>query len=65
MSRKNGVSETAAKEAVVIFVQLPAKYTKKAELTVNAGTVDAFNSAGAENVIELNGMKSELTICRK
>ena len=149
VSRKKGVSETAAKESVSIFVQLPSRYIKKAELAVNAekvevcslecdivelnirtrdvivenvvGTVeidcnldmnvdcrslkgeiainqvsatsricvpgdmvftavtkgigtsiyfekdgkavDAFDSPGAENVIELNGMKSELVIC--
>ena len=39
VNRKNGVSETAAKESVVIFVQLPLKYIKKAELAVNAETV--------------------------
>lgn len=39
VNRKNGVSETVAKESVVIFVQLPLKYIKKAELAVNAETV--------------------------
>lgn len=151
VSRKNGVSETCAKESVAVFVQLPEKYIRNAELAVNAETVEVcslecenielklkaknvvlenvvgaveidcdmdmtvdcgsvkgeiainqvsatsrmcvpedmvfttvtkgigtqiyfekggkavepFDSPGAENVIELNGMKSELTICTK
>ena len=151
VSRSKGVSETALKEGLVIFVQLPAKLIRKVELAANAETVEvcslecdsvelnvrarnvvlenvagaveidcnldmnvdcrslkgevainqvsstsricvpegtvftavtkgigthiyfekdgkaaeAFDSQGAENVIELNGMKSELTICTK
>ena len=149
VSRSEEVSEISLKEGLVIFVQLPAKYVRKAELSVNAETVEicslecdsielnvrannvvidgvagaveidcsldlnvdcrdlkgeiainqvsaasricvpesmaftavtkgigthiyyekdgksaaAFDSPKAENVIELNGMKSELTIC--
>ena len=38
--RKNGITEAAAKEAVMIFAQLPAKYIGKVELTVNAETIE-------------------------
>lgn len=146
VSRSKGVSETALKDGLIIFVQLPAKYVKKAELAANADTVEvcslecesielnvrannvvadgvrgaleidcnldmnvdcrdlkgeiainqvsatsriciprsmeftavtkgigtniyfengAADTANAENVIELNGMKSELTVCAK
>lgn len=38
--RKNGATEAAAKEALAVFVQLPAPYTGKAELAANAKTVE-------------------------
>lgn len=146
ISRPKGVSETSLKEQMVIFVQLPAKFVKKAEISANAETVEicalecesielnvrannvvidgvrgtleidcnldmnvdcrdlkgelainqvsatsklcvpknmeftavtkgigtdiylengAVNTPNAENVIELNGMRSELTVCAK
>ena len=149
LTRKNGVTEATAKDAVLIFVQVPSPYIRKIELAINAeavelsslecesieldikaqnvlleditGTVEincnldmnvvcrslrgeididqisatsrlcipegtvftavtkglgnsisfekdgapveAFDTSGAENIIELNGMKSELVIC--
>lgn len=38
--RKNGVTETAAKEAVAVFVGLPNRYLGKIEAAVNAETVE-------------------------
>ena len=40
VSRKNGVSEAAAKEAVSIFVQIPSPYIGKIECAVHAETVE-------------------------
>ena len=40
VNRKNGVSETTAKEAVSIFVQIPSPYVGKIECPVNAETVE-------------------------
>ena len=40
VNRKNGVSETTAKEAVIIFVQIPSPYVGKIECAVNAETVE-------------------------
>ena len=40
VSRKNGVSEATAKEAVSIFVQIPSPYIGKIECAVNAETVE-------------------------
>ena len=40
VNRKNGVSETTAKEAVSIFVQIPSHYVGKIECAVNAETVE-------------------------
>ena len=40
VNRKNGVTEAAAKEAVSIFVQIPAPYIGKIECAVNAETVE-------------------------
>ena len=39
VSRKNGVTEAMAKEAVSIFVQIPTPYIGKIECAVNAETV--------------------------
>lgn len=39
VTRKNGVSEATAKEAVSIFVQIPTRYTGKIECAVNAEIV--------------------------
>lgn len=38
--RRNGMTETAAKEAVSIFVQIPSPYIGKVECAVNAETVE-------------------------
>lgn len=40
VNRKNGVSETTAKKAVSIFVQIPSPYVGKIECAVNAETVE-------------------------
>ncbi len=40
VNRKNGVSEATAKEAVSIFVQIPAPYIGKMECAVHAETVE-------------------------
>jgi len=40
LSRKNGVTEAMAKEAVSIFVQIPTPYIGKIECAVNAETVE-------------------------
>ncbi len=40
VSRKNGVSEAAAKEAVSIFVQIPSPYIERIECAVHAETVE-------------------------
>lgn len=40
VNRKNGVSETTAKEAVSIFVQIPSPYVGRIECAVNAETVE-------------------------
>ncbi len=40
VSRKNGVSEASAKEAVSIFVQIPSSYIEKIECAVHAETVE-------------------------
>ena len=40
VNRKNGVTEAAAKEAIIIFVQIPSPYVGKIELEVNAETVE-------------------------
>ncbi len=39
VNRKNGVTEAAAKEAVIIFVQVPSPYMGKIELAANAKEV--------------------------
>lgn len=39
ISRRNGISEAAAKEAVSIFVQIPSTYLGKVECAVNTETV--------------------------
>lgn len=49
INRKNGVTEAAAKEALVVFVQIPSPYIGKIELAVNAETV-ALNSLECESV---------------
>ena len=38
--RKNGVTEAASKDAVMIFVQIPSPYIGKIELAVNTETVE-------------------------
>ncbi len=40
VNRKNGVSETAAKEAVSIFIQIPSPYARKIECAIHAKTVE-------------------------
>ena len=40
LTRRNGVTEAAAKEALSIFVQIPSPYIGKVECAVNAETVE-------------------------
>lgn len=40
ITRKNGMTEAAAKEALTIFVQLPNKYVGKVELAVNTENIE-------------------------
>lgn len=40
VKRKNGATEAMAKEAIIIFVQIPLSYVEKIELAVNAKTVE-------------------------
>ena len=40
--RQKGVTEATAREAVTAFVRIPSAYFKKAELTVNAETVEVY-----------------------
>lgn len=40
ISRRNGMTEAAAKEALTIFVQLPNSYVGKIEVAANAGNVE-------------------------
>lgn len=40
VSRRNGMTEAVAKEAVTIFIQLPNQYIGKIELTVNAENIE-------------------------
>lgn len=49
VNRKNGVTEADAKEAVSIFVQIPAAYIGKIELAVNAETVE-INSMECDSI---------------
>lgn len=49
VTRKNGVSEAAAKEAVSIFVQIPIQYIGKIECAVIAETVE-IHSLECENI---------------
>ena len=49
ISRKNGVTEAAAKEAVVIFVQMPNRYIGKIEAAVNAEAV-TVNSLECDSI---------------
>lgn len=49
VNRKNGVTEAAAKEAVIIFVQIPSPYVGKIELAVNAKEV-ILDSLDCESV---------------
>ena len=43
VSRKNGITEATAKEAVSVFVQIPTHYIGKIECTVNAETVEVHS----------------------
>ena len=52
ISRQNGMTEAAAKEAVTVFVQIPSQYLRKVELAVTAETVE-IHSLDCDSV-ELN-----------
>ena len=43
LTRKNGVTEAAAKDALFIFVQVPAPYVRKIELAVQGDAVEVFS----------------------
>ena len=60
VSRKNGLAEAAAKESVVIFVQLPNQYIGKIELAVNAENVEVRSLLC--DSIELNVKTSKLVL---
>ncbi|WP_369297357.1 helix-turn-helix transcriptional regulator [uncultured Neglectibacter sp.] len=58
VSRRNGMSEAAAKEAVTIFVQLPKPYTGSIECEVNAETVELYSleSESIEMTVKASSM---------
>lgn len=58
--RKNGVTETTAKEAISIFVRLPAAFLDEIECTVNAETVK-IHSLKCES-IELDVKASNIVL---
>ena len=43
VDRKNGVTKAEAKEALTIFVQIPAPYIRKIECASNAATVEIYS----------------------
>lgn len=43
ITRKNGITEANAKEALTIYVQLPNKYVGKIELNVNAENIEIWS----------------------
>lgn len=49
ISRKNGMTEKTAKEAITVFVSLPNTYIQKIELAVNAETVE-INSLECDSI---------------
>ena len=49
VNRKNGITETVAKEQIFIFVQIPTSYVGKIELAVNAETVEV-NSLECDSI---------------
>lgn len=49
VNRKNRATEAAAKEAIIIFVQIPSPYVGKIELAVNAETVE-INSLECDSI---------------
>lgn len=42
LSRKNGITEATAKEALYLFVQIPSPYIGKVECTVNAEEIELY-----------------------
>lgn len=58
VSRRNGMSEAAAKEAVTIFVQLPKPYIGSIECEVNAETVELYSleSESIEMTVKASSM---------
>ena len=69
ISRIHGMTEAAAKESLIIFVQLPNQYTEKIEAAVNAETLELHTlecgsiqlNAKAKN-IDLDGVTGTLEI---
>lgn len=60
MSRINGMTESAAKDGLVIFVQLPQKYVRKAEIAANVKELE-LASFVCEN-FEFNGRVTDVII---
>lgn len=60
ISRKNEMTEAMAKEAVVIFVQLPNQYVDKIELAVNAESI-RIHSLKCDS-LELDAKTKNLTL---
>jgi len=69
VSRKNGMTEAEAKEALTIFVRIPNKYIKKIEAGINAGSVKLRDLA-CENIeldaktkcLELDGVEGTVEV---
>ncbi|MCH5280502.1 MAG: transcriptional regulator [Lachnospiraceae bacterium] len=60
VTRQNGVTEATAKEAVSIFVRIPAQYIGKVELAVNAETIEV-HSLDCDS-IELNSKTQNVVL---
>ena len=76
ISRIHGMTEAAAKESLIIFVQLPNQYTEKIEAAVNAETLELHTlecgsiqlNAKAKNIdlngaVEINQVSATSRIC--
>ena len=60
VTRQSGVTEAAAKEGLIIVVQIPSKYMRKVELAVTAGSVDV--SSLDSDSIELDIKTQNVTL---
>ncbi len=80
ISRRNGMTEAEAKEALTVFVRIPNKYIKKIEAEINAGSVELRNLTcesieldaktkrleldGVEGTVEVNCNLDMEVLCR-